>query len=69
MTHSDPTTLLEERLAHTSRLAEDLSDIVAAQAKRIDMLEKRVAALMDMARDQAQGDGSASFGDQPPPHW
>lgn len=66
---TDKTIHLEERLAHTTKLAEDLSDIVAAQAKRIETLEKRVSALMEMARDTAQGEGSATFGDQPPPHW
>ncbi len=67
MTNSQ--TDLEEKLAHTTKLAEDLSDIVADQAKRIDQLEKRVAALLDMARDMAQGEGSVTISDQPPPHW
>jgi SlyX protein len=60
---------LEEKLAHAIRQAEDLSDVVADQAKRIDLLERRVNALIDLARDSAQGEGAANFSDQPPPHW
>ena len=60
---------LEEQLAHTTRLAEDLSEVVAQQSNQIATLEKKVAALMDLARDAAQGEGSVTFGDQPPPHY
>ena len=69
MTDADHITQLEERLAHTTRQAEDLSEVVADQAKRIDMLEKQMKAVLEMARDTAQGEGSVTLGDQPPPHW
>lgn len=69
MTDTDKITQLEERLAHATRQAEDLSDVVADQAKRIEMLEKQMQALLEMARDTAQGEGSVMLGDQPPPHW
>ncbi|WP_188670196.1 SlyX family protein [Neptunicoccus cionae] len=62
-------TLLEERLAHTIKTAEDLSDVVTDQAKRITLLERQVAALLELARDQSAGDGSVTFSDQPPPHY
>ena len=64
-----PSIDLEEKLAHTSKLAEDLSDIVAEQAKQITLLEKKVDALMNLARDSAQGEGSVTLSDRPPPHW
>lgn len=70
MSDTDKITALEERLAHTTRQAEDLSEVVADQAKRIELLEKRVSSLLALAREtSAQGEGSAQFGDQPPPHW
>lgn len=69
MTDSDTITALQERLAHTMRQAEDLSEVVAEQAKRIETLEKQMKALLEMARDTAQGEGSVTLGDQPPPHW
>ncbi|WGI21360.1 SlyX family protein [Amylibacter sp. IMCC11727] len=69
MTDAEHITQLEERLAHTTRQAEDLSEVVADQAKRIDMLEKQMKAVLEMARDTAQGEGSVTLGDQPPPHW
>lgn len=69
MTQTDKITDLEERLAHTMRQAEDLSEVVADQAKRIEMLEKQMRAVLEMARDTAQGEGSVTLGDQPPPHW
>ncbi|WP_069300292.1 SlyX family protein [Neptunicoccus sediminis] len=69
MTDEQTITQLQERLAHTIKTAEDLSDVVADQAKRIALLERQVAALLELARDQSQGDGSVTFSDQPPPHY
>ena len=57
---------LEERLAHATRLAEDLSDIVAAQADRIDKLETQMRALIDFARSAAEADGAVTLTDVPP---
>lgn len=69
MTEVDEITSIEERLAHTIRMAEDLSEVVADQAKRIKRLEKEMKAVIEMARDTAQGEGTVTFGDQLPPHW
>ncbi|PLS21726.1 SlyX family protein [Neptunicoccus cionae] len=63
MTDEQKITLLEERLAHTIKAADDLSDVVADQAKRITLLEKQMAALLELARDQSQGEGSVTFSD------
>lgn len=56
---------VQERLAHTMRLAEELSDVVAEQAARIDRLERQVRALTEFARAQ-QPDGAITLGDRPP---
>ena len=60
---------LEERLAHTLFQTEELSEVVANQAERIQVLEKQMKAMMEMMRDAAQAEGSVTLGDQPPPHW
>ena len=60
---------LEERLAHTLFQTEELSEVVVNQAKRIQVLEKQMTAMMEMMRDAAQAEGSVTLGDQPPPHW
>lgn len=61
---------LEERLAHLERLAEDLSDVVAVQAKDIDILKRRLALVMQReAEREADGSSSIPLGDQRPPHW
>lgn len=69
MTKVDEITSIEERLAHTIRMAEDLSEVVADQVKRIKRLEKEMKAVIEMARDTAQDEGTVTFGDQLPPHW
>lgn len=69
MTEVDEITSIEERLAHTIRMAEDLSEVVADQAKRIKRLEKEMKAVIEIARDTAQDEGTVTFGDQLPPHW
>ena len=69
MTKVDEITSIEERLAHTIRMAEDLSEVVADQVKRIKRLEKEMKAVIEIARDTAQDEGTVTFGDQLPPHW
>lgn len=61
---------IEERLAHLLRAVDDLSDVVAGQARRIEVLERRVAALvMREAEREAQETGGEVAGDTRPPHW
>jgi SlyX protein len=60
---------VEERIAHLIRTVEDLSDVVAAQAKTIDTLTRRVQMLMEReAERETMGIGSGEA-NVPPPHW
>lgn len=63
-------TTLEERLAHLTRMAEELSDIVARQERDLDRLKRQVAALIEReaARD-AERPGGVALGDERPPHY
>lgn len=61
---------LEERLAHLEKVADDLSDVVADQAREIVALRRKVALLMERAAEQeADSGGSVALADQKPPHW
>ena len=61
---------IEERLAHLLRSVDDLSDVVAAQARSIEALERRVALLMSReAAREAEGSGGVVIADERPPHW
>ncbi|WP_179378419.1 SlyX family protein [Jannaschia marina] len=61
---------LEERIAHLTRLAEDLSDVVARQDRQIAALESRVTRLMQRAAEQeAEAGGSVTIANERPPHW
>ena len=63
-------TALEERIAHLTRLTDDLSDTVAAQAKEIDRLTARVEMLMRReAEREAEAPGGVVLGDERPPHY
>ena len=56
-------TNIEERLAHLERLADDLNDVVASQAKEIDRLTKRVQMLMEReAARESEGGGGVVIG-------
>lgn len=60
---------VEERMAHLIRAVDELSDVVAAQARSIDTLTRRVQMLMEReAEREAMGVGSAEA-NVPPPHW
>ena len=62
---------LEERIAHLTRMVEDMSDVVARQQVEIDTLTRRVQMLMQREgeREAAQGSGIVVGDDTPPPHW
>lgn len=62
-------TELEIKLTETMRLAEELSDVVADQAKRLELAERRIDLLLQRAADAEQNEGSVAIGNQPPPHW
>lgn len=60
---------VEERMSHLIRAVDDLSDVVARQAREIDTLTRRVQMLMAREADrEAAGLGSAEA-NVPPPHW
>ncbi|PCJ74877.1 MAG: SlyX protein [Rhodobacteraceae bacterium] len=63
-------TRLEEALAHQSALLEELNDVITSQASEIDLLNRRVAMLMQRAAEQeADNLSGAPLADQRPPHW
>lgn len=60
----------EEALAHVTRLAEELSGIVARQEAQIDRLSRRVGLLLEReAEREAEAGGTIPLADQRPPHW
>ncbi|WP_425053186.1 SlyX family protein [Psychromarinibacter sp. S121] len=61
---------LEEKLSHLQRVTDELSDVVAGQAREIERLQRRVGLLMEReAEREADGEGSIALADQKPPHW
>ncbi|MFB2531371.1 SlyX family protein [Paracoccus sp. p4-l81] len=61
---------LEERIAHLTRMVEDLSDVVTAQGREVERLSRRVALLLEReAEREADAGGSVALADQRPPHW
>ncbi len=66
----DRSTELEEKLAHLTRMVEDLSDVVARQDGQITKLEHRVSMLLEREAQREYDDSSAiPLADQRPPHW
>lgn len=60
----------EEELAHLRRAVDDLSEVVARQAREIERLDRRVAMLMERAAEaEAAAGGTVPLADQKPPHW
>jgi len=63
-------TELEIQLAHVTRMAEELSAVVADQANRLERAEKRIHMLMQRAAEAESASlSSIAIGDKPPPHW
>lgn len=59
---------LETKIAHLMRSVDDLSDVVAAQAREIDRLTRITALLAEREAEREAGlDPPAA--NQRPPHW
>lgn len=60
---------IEAALAHVTRLAEELSEVVARQEGEITRLSRRVGLLMEREAAREAEDGVIPLADQRPPHW
>ena len=59
---------LESRLAHHESMAEDLSEVVAAQGRTIDSLTQQVRRLTERLLEVEDG-LRLLLPDKPPPHY
>jgi SlyX protein len=60
----------ESAVAHLARTVDELSDVLAAQAREIARLERRVALLMEReAERELETGGTVPLVDRKPPHW
>lgn len=70
MDTSDDIVDLQIKLTEALRMAEELSDVVADQAKRLEVAERRIQMLMERAAsDEANSMNGVAMNDAPPPHW
>ncbi|OYU19766.1 MAG: SlyX protein [Rhodobacteraceae bacterium PARR1] len=61
--------VLEERVAHLIRAVDDLSDVVARQAKEIDRLTRLVQMLAEREAERESMAGEGPAANVRPPHW
>ncbi len=61
--------VLEERVAHLIRTVDDLSDVVARQAKEIDRLTRLVQMLVEREAEREAMAGEGPAANVRPPHW
>ena len=60
---------LEEKIAHLTRVVEDLSDIVRRQDQALERLSRRVGLLVEReAEREAEAGTHVTLTDQRPPH-
>jgi SlyX protein len=57
---------LEIRLAHQDQTIADLNDVITAQWKKLDALERQLKRLSEELQTMDQGDAPAN---QKPPHY
>lgn len=68
MALSDPRLLqLEIRVAHQEKIIGELNEVVTAQWKKIEMLERQLRRMGEEMAELGQGDAPAA--NQKPPHY
>lgn len=61
---------LQEKIAHLTRVVDDLSELVARQDTEIVLLKRRVQMLLEReAERETSGTGGVVLGDERPPHY
>jgi SlyX protein len=60
---------LETRMAHHERMAEELSQVVAEQARTIDGLNRRIRFLTERLTEAEAGWERSPQDERPPPHY
>lgn len=60
---------LEERIAHLMRTVDDLSDVVAAQAREVDRLTRLVQLLVEREAEREAMAAEGPAANVRPPHW
>ncbi|HYE49338.1 MAG TPA: SlyX family protein [Azospirillaceae bacterium] len=60
---------LESRVAHYERMAEDLSSVVVAQGKAIDLLTRQLRRLTERFAEMESGWSPSPQDEKPPPHY
>jgi SlyX protein len=60
---------IEHRLAHSERMTEDLSTIVAKQASEISMLNQKIALLTQRLKESGGAWDPSPRDSEPPPHY
>jgi SlyX protein len=60
---------LEIRLAHFERMAEDMSTVVAEQARTIDLLTVQLRRFKERLGEVEAGWSPSPQDDRPPPHY
>jgi SlyX protein len=65
-----PDVEIEERIAHLTRMVEDLSDVLRLQGDQIDRLTRQVQRLsLREAEREIETGAQIPLADQRPPHW
>lgn len=65
----DRTEALEERVAHLMRAVDDLSEVVAGQAREIDRLVRLTRLLAEREAEREALGREAPDANVKPPHW
>ncbi len=60
---------LESRLAHHERMAEEMSEVIAEQARAIDLLTAQLRDLRERLGEAEAGWSRSPQDDRPPPHY
>ncbi len=60
----------EEQIAYLTQTVDELSDVIVAQARQIERLERHLGLLMEREAEREYDSGSTiPLADQKPPHW
>lgn len=60
---------LELKIAYLERANTELSDVVYAQQRQIDLLKTRLAELTSQMETRSQGDRPYTLEEEKPPHY